>query len=495
MRRTAWLFLILLILFAGSIPARAGEYIPSDRPLPGRYLLVLEPGAVRAPNAPPTAPGRTVAQNMSELALAHGVVAERVFEHALQGGVIVATEGRARALARDPRVAWVEEDGEVEAFATRLAVAQWWLDRSDERNRPLNNHFTYDKTGTGVNIYVIDTGVNFNLGLWTGRAFNAYSNALDASGNPVFGDPVGHGTNVALHAAATGWGVATGANVRAVRVRSFTCGTSGGGNPEYPAYAGTCFSISDLAAAINWVAGNRITPAVANMSFGGGISTSLETAVQGMLNSNVTSVAAAGNSNASACSVSPARMSSTTPLITLGASTMTDARASFSNFGTCVTLFAPGQDVYSGVDGTSFSSPLAAGAAALYLQGAPSATPSTVKTWLINNATTGRLTGIGTGSPNRLLYIPPGGTEVDNPPVANFNFSCSGRTCTFTSTSTDDFGSVGCFWNWNHNYDWQPDQGCALSHTFPAAGSYSVTLHINDDAWQQASKVRVVTVN
>lgn len=491
MRRTTWLFLTLLASSIPALPSSAGELIRAERPLPGRYLVVLEPGAVRAPNAPPTAPGRTISQSMSDLALSHGVVAERVFENALQGGVITATEGRARALARDPRVAWVEEDSEVELYATKAAIWSWWIDRIDERDRPLNNHYTYDKNGAGVNIYIIDTGVNFNLGHWPGRAFNAYSTVRDGSGNMVFGDPVGHGSNVALHAA-SGWGVAAGANVRAVRVRTFTCGTSSGGTPEYPAFAGTCFSVSELIEAINWVAANRITPAVANMSFGGGISTTLEAAVRGMVNANVTSVASAGNSNASACNVSPARMPE---VITVAASTPSDARASFSNFGSCVTLFAPGEDVYSGLDGTSFAAPLAAGVAATYLQGSPSASPSTVKTFLINNATAGRLTGIGTGSPNRLLFDPPGGTETDNPPIANFNVSCSGRTCTFTSTSTDDFGSVGCYWNWNHSYDWQPDQACTLSHTFPAAGSYSVTLTINDDAWQQSSKVRVVTVN
>jgi|GEM_PF-1597671 len=485
--------LIIVLVLVGVAPAaRAGQYVPAERPLPGRYVVVLEDGAVRAPHTPPTAPGQTVRQLMSELALAHGVVATRSFEHALSGGVIEATEGRARALAHDPRVAWVEEDGKLSAFTTDLTLGPWWVDRSDERDRPLNNHFTYSYNGAGVNIYIIDTGVNGNLPHWTGRFYNAYSTVEDAYGNKVYGDPVGHGTNVAVHAAASGWGIARGAKVRAVRVGTTSCGSSGGGGGKVPAYAGTCFALTDLVEAIDWVAGHRITPAVANLSLGGGISTTLETAVRGMYNANVTVVAAAGNSNASACNVSPARMPE---VITVAASTANDARASFSNYGSCVDLFAPGENVYYGLDGTSFSAPIVTGAAAIRLQASPSSSPSTIKSYLVNNATTGRLSSIGSGSPNRLLFIPPGGTEVDNPPTASFTYSCNGRTCTFTSTSTDDFGLSGCYWYWDHEYLFQPNSGCSLSHTFPRAGSYSVKLTASDDAQQQATKTKTVTVN
>jgi len=472
--------------------ALAGDYIHSERSIPGRYVVVFAPSAVRAPNASATAPGRTVRQLMADMALSYDVVAKRPLEHALQGAIIETTEGRARALARDPRVAWVEEDREIEAFATDLALGPWWADRSDERDRPLNNHFTYSQNGAGVNIYIIDTGVNSSSGYWSGRFYNAYSTVVDGSGNMVFGDPVGHGTNVAIHAAATGWGIARGAKVRAVRVKTVTCGLSGGNPPDIPAYAGACFPLTDLVQAIDWVAGHRITPAVANLSLGGGISTTLETAVTGMYNANVTVVAAAGNSSASACNVSPARMSQ---VITVGATNSSDAKASFSNYGSCVDLFAPGEDVYNYLDGTSFSAPMVAGAAAIRLQASPSSSPSAVKSYLVNNATTGRLSSIGSGSPNRLLYIPPGGTESDSPPTANFTYSCSGLTCTFTSTSTDDFGTVGCTWYWDHEYLWQPRTGCSLSHTFPRAGSYGVVLTANDDAWQQSTKTKTVTVN
>lgn len=491
MNKIAFALVGLMVL---SLPVQAGKFIQAEHPLSGRYLVVLAPEAVRPASTPPTAPGRPVANLVSELALVHGGVAERVFEHALQGGVIAMAEGRARAMARDPRVAWVEEDGELQAFATDLVLGSWWVDRIDERDRPLNNHFTYTKNGAGVRIYVIDTGVADSYGGYHfgSRLVNAYSTVRDGSGNMVFGDPIGHGTKVAVHAASQYEGVARGASVQAVRVGTTSCTVVGGGNGEIPAYQGACFTVSSLVEAINWVAGHRVTPAVANLSLGGSITTTLETAVRGMVNANVTTVVAAGNSNSSACNVSPARMPE---VITVGATNQSDVRSSFSNFGSCVTLFAPGEGVYSGESGTSFASPIVAGIAAKYLQGSPSAAPSAVKTYLVNNSTTGRITNAGAGSPNRLAFAPPGGTEVDNPPTPNFTFSCVGRTCSFTSTSTDDFKIIGCYWNWGHAYDWQPDQDCSLSHLFPSGGTFSVTLSTLDDAIQGAQKVKNVTVN
>ena len=262
---------------------------------------------MRAPSAPATAPGRTVAQTMSDLALAHGVMAEKKFEHALQGGVIQATEGRARALARDPRVAWVEEDREIEMYATSNATWSWWIDRIDERDLPLNNHFTYNRTGYGGEPLHHRHRRQFQLRTMGGALLDAYSTVRDGSGNMVFGDPVGHGTNVAIHAASTVAGIANGSKVRAVRVTSFTCGSSG----WHPGVSRLC---RDLFLSVRsrrsdqLGRGNRITPAVANLSLGGSISTTLETAVRGMVNAKVTTVAAAGNSSASACNVSPARM-------------------------------------------------------------------------------------------------------------------------------------------------------------------------------------------
>jgi subtilisin family serine protease len=411
------------------------------------------------------------------------------------------TAAQAKGLAADPRVAWVEQDREIEALAVQVVPHSWGLDRIDERDRPLGHRFTYTSDGAGVNIYVIDSGVAANASELGSRLINAYSNALDGSGNPQFGDPVGHGSKVAIFAAGTISGVAKGAKVRAVRIKSFTCGIGFPGGPEVPAFAGTCFTLADVVDAINWVAANRITPAVANLSLGGGASATLDTAVNGLINAGVTTVVAAGNSNADACNVSPARVANA---ITVAASDINDARAVWtgggaSNFGSCVNVFAPGKDVlvyYVGVfNGTSFASPMVAGVAAQYLKTAPSATPATVKNYIVNNATSGRLTGIGAGSPNKLLFAPPGGVETDNFPVPKYVFSCVGRTCTFTNQSTDDFGFSFCYWNWGH--DFQLTESCAPSvvHTFPYGGSFTVRLAVTDDGLQTAWIEKVVTVN
>jgi len=492
--------LLTITALALAAPARGGDLIRGDHAIEGRYLVVFKSEAVKHGSSP-TAPGMTVRNLASDVALVHGGRLQKVFEHALDGGVIDMTGGQAKALAADPRVAWVEQDKEIEAFTVQVVPHSWGLDRIDERDRPLGHRFTYTSDGAGVNLYVIDSGVAANASELGSRLYNTYSNALDASGNPVFGDPAGHGSTVAIFAAGTVSGVAKGAKVRAVRIKSFNCGTSGGGNPEYPAYAGTCFALSDVVDAINWVAANRITPAVANLSLGGSASTTLDTAVTGLINAGVTTVVAAGNSNADACTVSPARLAAA---ITVGGSDINDSRAFFtgggaSNFGSCVNVFAPGKDVlvyYVGVyNGTSFASPMVAGVAAQYLKTAPSATPATVKSYIVNNATSGRLTSIGTGSPNKLLFAPPGGVETDNFPVPKYVYSCAGRTCTFTNQSTDDFGLILCYWNWGH--DFQLTESCATSvvHTFPYGGSFTVRLAVTDDGLQTAYVEKVVTVN
>lgn len=495
----------LLGLVSVTTAVNAGQFIQGEHPVKDRYVVVLRSETSQR-QGEKFAPGQSIAEVVKGMTLYYGGRVERTFESALRGSLVTMPEAQARALANDPRVAYVEQDREIPLLTDQTPPFQWGLNRIDERDFPLNNHFRYTTTGTGVNAYVLDTGIADDDLEFGSRKVNAFSAIVDGFGNPAFGDCNGHGTSVAKILGGSISGVAKGVTLNSVRVGYLcgVCGSSGGHrDPNLVSTGSNCgILLSDAIAGANWVAANRVKPAVANLSFGGGISQALDDAVRGMINVGVTVVVAAGNSGQSACNVSPARIPE---VITVGASDSSDSRAIFdstesSNFGSCVDLFAPGKDLdlwnSPAFSGTSGAAPLVAGAVARYLQGTPAATPSGAQSYIINNATVGRLTNLGTGSPNRLLFSPPGGPEVDNPPAADFTFSCAGRTCTFTSASTDDYGRISYgSWTFDHPYDFQPREGLSVSHTFPAAGSYSVTFYVYDDVYQSSQRVKVVTVN
>jgi subtilisin family serine protease len=299
-------------------------------------------------------------------------------------------------------VDYVEEDSVVEAIATQQN-ATWGLDRIDQRDRPLSTTYTYDTTATNVNAYIIDTGIRTTHVDFGGRAFHGTDTVGDGqNGN----DCNGHGTHVAGTVGGATWGVAKG--VRLFRVRVLSCSGSG--------------SNSGVIAGVDWVRANHIKPAVANMSLGGGASSALDTAVNNSINAGVTYAIAAGNSNANACNSSPARVPAA---ITVGSTTINDARSSFSNFGTCLDIFAPGSSITSAwstsntatntISGTSMAAPHTAGVAALFLAANPSATPAQVRDALVNNASLNKISGAGTGSPNRLLFSLFGGAPPPPP--------------------------------------------------------------------------------
>jgi subtilisin family serine protease len=357
-----------------------------EKAIPGNYVVVLDNTAAGEPGLYSQAD-----QVTDVLVAAYGGKVKKRYKAALNGYAAEMTEDEALALSEDPRVQFVEEDQVYTADATQTG-ATWGLDRIDQRNRPLNGNYVYNYTGSGVRAYIIDTGIRTAHTQFGGRATVSY----DAIGDGRNGqDCNGHGTHVAGTVGGSTYGVAKSVQLRAVRV--LNCSGSG--------------STSGVIAGVNWVAANRTLPAVANMSLGGGASSALDTAVNNAINAGVTFAVAAGNSNANACNSSPAR---TAAAITVGSTTSTDARSSFSNYGTCVDIFAPGSSITSAwstsntatntISGTSMASPHVAGVAALYLQVNTGASNATVRNAIVNGSTTNVLTGIGTGSPNRLLY-------------------------------------------------------------------------------------------
>jgi aqualysin 1 len=317
------------------------------------------------------------------------------YRHAINGFAVDLPNRAAAALASAPGVRYVEPDGVASVVATPQNPATWGLDRIDQESLPLNASYVYSSTASGVTAYVIDTGVLSAHEEFEGRVAKGYSAIKGGTGTE---DCNGHGTHVAGTIAGKTYGVAKKATIVPVRV----LGCSGQG------------SWSGVIAGLDWAAQHHAdgAPAVANLSLGGGVSDSVDQAVRGLIQDGVTVVVAAGNSNADACNTSPARV---LDAMTVGATTDSDARAGYSNFGTCLDIFAPGSGITSAwhssttaintISGTSMAAPHVAGAAALYLSSVPTADPAEVARVLVADATKAKVTSAGAGSPNLLLFI------------------------------------------------------------------------------------------
>jgi serine protease len=454
--------------------------------IPNQYIVVLN----KAPAGDALA-GLTVAdQAQAMLATVGGGQVLNTYQHALRGFAVRISAAQAQLLATHPLVNYLEQDQQVRAIATQSG-ATWGIDRSDQRNLPLNGQYSYpDQAGLGVHVYVIDTGINPNHAEFTGRvgtSRNFVAPLLFGSTDPNdWDDCNGHGTHVSSTSVGTTWGIAKKATIHAVRV--LDCQGSGSG--------------SAILAGVDWVAANHQSPAVANLSLGtlGGRSQAQEDAVRNLVNANVAVAVAGGNDNANACNTSPAAEPT---VLTVGATTTTDARASFSNYGTCLDLFAPGDSITAAnyanntgsdtMSGTSMASPHVAGALALVRGANTALTAAQAQSQLVADTTAGKVTNPGTGSPNKLLYVVNnGGTPADNPPLAAYTFSCTGLTCSFDgSSSTDDKGIASHNWNFG---DSTSGSGATASRTYAAAGTFSVTLTVTDTVNQIDTETKSVTV-
>jgi aqualysin 1 len=359
-------------------PATLIQIVDRSKVIQGQYIVIFKKTARFQ---------ITARQHIERFGAGYGIVLEHVFTNLFSGFSARFGDGTLRELLKDPNIQYIEEDSTLEAFD----VGSWGLDRIDQRNLPLNGTYFPPNGGEGVTAYIADTGIRSTHQEFSGRVLPGYTAVNDGKGTE---DCEGHGTHVAGTLGGAVHGVAK--QVKLVPVRVLDC-------------EGTGYT-SQVVAGLDWIGANKKLPAVVNMSLGGSISNTLDIAVSGLIGQGVTVVVSAGNANIDACAVSPAHVAGA---ITVAASDDGDARAAFSNWGTCVALFAPGTAITSSANtsdtaittksGTSMASPHVAGIAAMVISGNPTFTPAQINGMIMSSATSGVISDAA-NSPNRLAF-------------------------------------------------------------------------------------------
>lgn len=413
----------------------------SESRIPNEYIVVLKQDIVSETmsGGASSSAKDAVQSKAQELSQRFGGDVLNIYAHALTGYALKnIDESQLKLLSNDPAVAYIQANQVFRANITQY-TNYWGIDRIDQTDLPLNTSYTYEKDGSGVNAYVFDTGIRRTHASFSGRVGTGYSSINDGRGT---NDCNGHGTHVAGTIGSTTFGVAKNVSLHPVRV--LDCFGNG--------------STTSILAGINWLVSNHTKPAVANLSLGGPADSTVDQAIINLISSGVTVVVAAGNDNQNACNVSPARAPF---VLAVGASTRHDRKASFSNYGACIDLFAPGEGITSTwyasdtsiqvLDGTSMAAPHVAGVAAMYLQDHQTANHHTVAAKIRQEVTPYRLSQTGQNSPNRLLnmtFLLSGPTP---PPPLQAHLSCyyEGPGDLFSCTANGLQGTPPYQYQWN----------------------------------------------